>query len=71
VSTIDNADTTQGQITVMQANAMQLAGGKPSSYGISGASVSSSPVPTPTPSATVSTQSTGPPKTSSKQVKKK
>lgn len=71
VSTIDNADTTQGQITVMQAIAMQLAGGKPSSYGISGASVSPSPVPTPTPSATASTQPTGPPKTSSKQVKKK
>ena len=47
VSTVDNADTTQGQITVMQAIAAQLAGGQPSSYGISGAtSVSPSPAPT-------------------------
>ena len=28
VSTVDNADTTQGQITVMQAIAVQLAGGQ-------------------------------------------
>jgi Copper transport outer membrane protein, MctB len=49
VSTVDNADTTQGQITVMQAIAVLLAGGKPSSYGISGAAaVSPDPVPTPT-----------------------
>jgi hypothetical protein len=53
VSTVDNADTTQGQITVMQAIAVLLAGGKPSSYGISGAaSVSPDPVPTPTTAAT-------------------
>ncbi len=64
VSTVDNADTTQGQITVMQAIAVQLAGGKPSSYGISGAaSVSPVPVPTPTavttaPASTPSTQPT-------------
>jgi hypothetical protein len=51
VSTIDNADTTQGQITVIQAIATQLAGGKPSSYGISGANAVS-PVPAPTPTAT-------------------
>jgi hypothetical protein len=48
VSTVDNADTTQGQITVMQAIATQLAGGQPSSYGMSGAA-SLSPVPAPTP----------------------
>jgi hypothetical protein len=57
VSTIDNADTTQGQVTAMQAIAVQLAGGKPSSYGISGASsVSPDPVPTPAATATPSTQ---------------
>jgi hypothetical protein len=55
VSTVDNADTTQGQITVMQAIAVLLAGGKPSSYGISGAaSVSPNPVPVPTSAATTS-----------------
>jgi hypothetical protein len=53
VSTVDNADTTQGQITVMQAIAVLLAGGKPSSYGISGAaSVGPDPVPTPTTATT-------------------
>jgi hypothetical protein len=53
VSTVDNADTTQGQITVMQAIAVLLAGGKPSSYGISGAAaVSPDPVPTPTTATT-------------------
>jgi hypothetical protein len=64
VSTIDDADSTQGQITVMQAIARQLAGGKASSYGISGASsVSPSPVPTPSASAsaTPTTQATGKP----------
>jgi len=73
VSTIDNADTTQGQITVMQAIATQLAGGKPSSYGISGASsVSPDPVPTPTATATSTPPPTGQHTgTSGKQVKKK
>jgi hypothetical protein len=62
VSTVDNADTTQGQITVMQAVAMQLAGGQPSSYGISGAtSVSPDPVPTAPQTPTASTQPTGQP----------
>jgi hypothetical protein len=70
VSTIDNADSTQGQITVMQAIATQLAGGKPSSYGISGASsVSPSPAPTPVPTAAASTQPARQPKNG--QVKKK
>jgi hypothetical protein len=71
VSTVDNADTTQGQITVMQAIAMQLAGGRPSSYGISGAaSVSPAPAPTAPQTPTPSTQpsSTG---NGGKQVKKK
>ncbi|MCW2934839.1 MAG: hypothetical protein JWM19_5801 [Actinomycetia bacterium] len=59
VSTVDNADTTQGQITVMQAIAEQLAGGKPSSYGISGAtSVSPAPAPTAPQTPTSSTQPT-------------
>jgi hypothetical protein len=48
VSTVDDADTTLGQISVIEALAAQLAGGKPNSYGISGAS----PVPLPSPSAT-------------------
>jgi hypothetical protein len=62
VSTVDNADTTQGQITVMQAIAMQLAGGQPSSYGISGAtSVSPDPAPTAPQTPTASTQPTGQP----------
>jgi len=74
VSTIDNADMTQGQITVMQAIATQLAGGHPSSYGISGAAVSPAPAPTPSLDPTTGTQPTGQPSTSGnngKQVKKK
>jgi hypothetical protein len=74
VSTIDNADGTQGQITVMQAIAAQLAGGQPSSYGISGAaSVSPAPAPTASQAPTTGTQPTGQPtKTGNggKQVKK-
>jgi hypothetical protein len=62
VSTVDNADTTQGQITVMQAIATQLAGGQPNSYGISGAnSVSPAPAPTAPPTPTASTQPSGQP----------
>jgi hypothetical protein len=57
VTTVDDADTTQGQITVMQAIAVQLAGGKPNSYGVSGASsVSPSPAPRPAATATPGTQ---------------
>jgi hypothetical protein len=59
VSTVDNADTTQGQITVMQAIAVLLAGGKPSSYGISGAAAVN-PDPMPTPAATATTPTTQP-----------
>jgi hypothetical protein len=58
MSTVDNADTTLGQISVAEALAWQLAGGKPNSYGISGASaVSPNPLPSAiTPSAPSTTQ---------------
>jgi hypothetical protein len=59
VSSVDDADMTLGQITVVDALANQLAGGKPNSYGISGASaVSPNPLPSVAPSvtATASTQ---------------
>jgi hypothetical protein len=50
---VDDADLTLGQITVVDALANQLAGKKPNSYGISGASaVSPSPLPTPTATST-------------------
>ena len=51
VSTVDNADTTIGQVSTIWALAEQLGGKKPNSYGISGASAVS-PVPLPVPSAT-------------------
>ncbi|MBV9383986.1 MAG: copper transporter [Streptosporangiaceae bacterium] len=56
VSTIDDADTTFGQITVIQALATQLAGGKAASYGVDGAT-GIGPTPAPTPSASVSPSS--------------
>ncbi len=52
VSSVDNADTTLGQISTMWAFAAQLAGGKPSSYGVLGASAVSPAVPLPVPSVT-------------------
>jgi Copper transport outer membrane protein, MctB len=52
VSSVDNADTTLGQISVVEALASQLAGGKPNSYGISGAPAVT-PAPVPSESATV------------------
>jgi hypothetical protein len=52
VSSVDNADTTLGQISTIWALAGQQAGGKPNSFGISGASAVSPPVPSPVPSAT-------------------
>jgi hypothetical protein len=52
VSTIDDADTTIGQIATIQALAAQLAGGKPGSYGVDGATNGYSPDPAPTPAAT-------------------
>jgi hypothetical protein len=46
MSTVDNADGILGQISVVEALASQLAGGKPNSYGISGAAaVSPDPLP--------------------------
>jgi hypothetical protein len=54
VSSVDNADSTVGQVSTMWAFARQLRGGKANSYGISGASAVS-PVPLPVPSATPST----------------
>jgi hypothetical protein len=54
VSSVDNADTTLGQISTMWAFATQLAGGKPNSYGILGASEVSPQVPLPVPSVTPS-----------------
>jgi hypothetical protein len=52
VSTVDNADSRIGQISVIWALAYHLQGGKPNSYGVSGASAVSPPVPSPVPSAT-------------------
>ena len=70
VSSVDNADTTLGQIVVVNALAAQLAGGKPNSYGISGASAAG-PVPMPSPSATATVTVTQPPKATRKVVKKR
>lgn len=53
MSTVDDADLTLGQISAVEALASQLAGGKPNSYGISGASAVS-PDPLPSPIATAS-----------------
>ena len=58
VSSVDNADTTLGQISAMWAFATQLAGGKPNSYGVLGASAVSPAVPLPVPSVTPSVTST-------------
>jgi Copper transport outer membrane protein, MctB len=68
VSSVDNADSTLGQISVVWALAGQLAGVKPNSYGISGASAVS-PVPPPVPSATPTVSGTPTPKATGK-VKK-
>ena len=62
VSSVDDADLTLGQITVVDALAYQLAGKKPNSYGISGASAVS-PVPLPTPTATATSTPTQTPHT--------
>jgi Copper transport outer membrane protein, MctB len=63
VSTVDDADLVSGQTVAIQALAVQLGGGKASSYGFTanGAiSIAPSPVPTPTasPSATAAPQTT-------------
>jgi hypothetical protein len=64
VSSIDNADTTLGQISAIWALANQQVGGKPNSYGVSGASAvspepSSVPSATPTVSGTPTSKATG------------
>jgi hypothetical protein len=68
VSTVDNADTYVGQISAIWALADQVAGGKPGSYGISGASAispqppavpSTSPSPTPSSTKPPAVKSTG------------
>ena len=59
VSTVDDADTTYGQITVIQALAVQVGGGKAASYGVDGASAIS-PAPAPTVSPSPSTSPSGP-----------
>jgi Copper transport outer membrane protein, MctB len=61
VSSVDNADTRLGQISTIWALADQVAGGKPNSYGISGASAVSPSVPSATPGVTVTptTKATG------------
>ena len=68
VSTIDNADTTLGQISTIWALADQLAGGTPNSYGVSGASAVSptpaaAPTDTPTPTTTPTTTPSSTPST--------
>jgi hypothetical protein len=68
VSSVDNADSRLGQISVIWALANQLAGEKPNSYGISGASAVS-PVPLPVPSDTPTVPGTPTPKATGK-VKK-
>jgi hypothetical protein len=68
VSSVDNADSTLGQISSVWALAGQLAGGKPNSYGISGASAVS-PVPLSVPTVTTTPTSTPSPKVTGK-VKK-
>jgi hypothetical protein len=65
VSSVDNADTTLGQISAIWALADLLAGRKPNSYGISGASAVS-PVPLSVPSAAPSTTPTPPTKATGK-----
>jgi hypothetical protein len=68
VSSVDNADSTLGQISTIWALADQLAGGKPNSYGVSGASAVS-PVPSSMPSVTPTVPATPTPKATGK-VKK-
>ncbi len=71
VSSVDNADATLGQISVIEALAVQLAGGKPNSYGISGASaVSPAPLPSPSSTATATASATPKPKATGKARKK-
>jgi hypothetical protein len=68
VSTVDNADSIMGQVSTIWALADQLGGGKPNSYGISGASAVS-PVPSTVPSATPTISPTPHPTKTGKGVK--
>jgi len=71
VSSVDNADTALGQISVAEALAMQIAGGKPNSYGLYGASaVSPVPLPSSTATATAIPTAAAHPKATGKGVKK-
>jgi hypothetical protein len=65
VSSVDNADTTLGQISAIWALANQQVGGKPNSYGVSGASAVS-PEPSSVPSATPTVSGTPTPKATGK-----
>jgi hypothetical protein len=58
VSTVNNADTTLGQITTVEALAAELAGAKPGSYGIPGAAAVA-PDPLPSPAATATAPAAG------------
>ena len=69
VSSVDNADSTLGQISVAEALAVQVKGGKPNSYGISGASAVS-PLPLPSPAVTATATGTPHPRATVKGVKK-
>lgn len=68
VSTVDNADVIMGQVSTIWALQDQLGGGKPNSYGISGASAVS-PVPSTVPSATPTISPTPHPTKTGKGVK--
>jgi adenine/guanine phosphoribosyltransferase-like PRPP-binding protein len=70
VSTIDDADTTIGQISTIQALATQAQGGKAGSYGVQTGATSGGPSPAPTPSASVSSSSS-PSTSSTKKTKAK
>jgi Copper transport outer membrane protein, MctB len=70
VSSVDNADTTLGQISAIEALALQLAGGKPNSYGISSGVSAVSPVPLPSPSPTATVTPTPHPTATGKGGKK-
>ena len=69
VSSVDNADSALGQISVAEALAVQVKGGKPNSYGISGASAVS-PLPLPSPAVTATATGTPHPRATVKGVKK-
>jgi len=69
VSSVDNADTTLGQISTMWAFAALLAGGKPGSYGVLGASAVSPAVPLPVPSGTPSVTSSPTPSATGEAAK--